>query len=170
MSSTPKALIGKRPARRIVGAEDLPAKMVKAVSIRVIYGDTDQMGVVYHGTYPRFLEAARVELMRSLGACYRDTERAGVGLPVIDLGISYRSPAKYDDIVSVYAGISLVTPARVTFVYRVVVEAGDRVGATEPVEIAFAESRHGCIDMQDGGATRMPDSIYEIFARHLSAQ
>ena len=74
-----------------------------AVRQRVIYADTDQMGFVYHGTYPRFLEAARVEFMRGLGHTYARVEAKGLGMPLTDLapaprpssaGSSGRAPSR----------------------------------------------------------------------------
>ena len=70
------------------------AELRHALRQRVIYADTDQMGFVYHGTYTRFLEAARVELMRSLGHTYAEAEAQGYGMPLTDLAISYLAPAR----------------------------------------------------------------------------
>ena len=102
-------------ARRLVTAPEVPLR--QTVQIRVIYADTDKMGVVYHATYLRFLEHARVEFIRSLGFAYADMEGMGFGLPVIDLAVTYLVPAVYDDIISVHVGLAKLTPARVNFVY-----------------------------------------------------
>src|SRR5690606_2998690 len=111
-------------ARRLVLAPDFPLR--RTAQVRVIYADTDRMGVVYHATYLRFLEHARVEFIRSLGFAYADLERMGFGLPVIDLAVTYLVPAEYDDIVSVQVGLAKLTPARVQFVYELTIEPGDR--------------------------------------------
>lgn len=47
------------------------------VGIRVRYQETDQMGVVYHGNYFTWFEAARIELLDQLGCPYRDLEKVG---------------------------------------------------------------------------------------------
>ena len=52
--------------------------------IRVIFGDTDQMGVVYYANYLRFFEGARAEYWRSLGRSYKDLEAAQIAMPVIE--------------------------------------------------------------------------------------
>lgn len=135
-----------------------------AVKIRVIYGDTDQMRVVYHGNYLRYMERARVEFMRKHGVIYAQMEAAGVGLPVVDLALSYRSPARYDDEVSVYVGLERVSWARVHFIYRLCVEPEGREGLSEPLDLLYAETRHGALDLQDLGATRLPDEIYHQLA------
>lgn len=132
-----------------------------AVKIRVIYGDTDQMRVVYHGNYLRFMERARVEFMRSHGIVYAQLEAAGVGLPVVDLALSYRAPALYDDEVTVFVGLQRVSWARVHFSYRLAICPGGRAGLDEELDILYAETRHGALDMQRGGATRLTEDVYE---------
>ena len=66
--------------------------------IRVIYGDTDQLGMVYYGRYLEYFERARGELLRSVGLVYRELEVAGLYLPVTHCRIDYRAPARYDDL------------------------------------------------------------------------
>jgi acyl-CoA thioester hydrolase len=154
-------------SRRLVGEPEIPLR--RAAQIRVIYADTDLMGVVYHGTYLRYLEHARVEFIRSLGFAYADLERMGVGLPVIDLAVSYLNSARYDDIVSVDVGLAKLTLARVHFVYRATVQPGDRheFHGPDPLELLRAQTFHGCLDMHERRATRMPEPVYDVLARHL---
>jgi acyl-CoA thioester hydrolase len=51
-------------------------------SQRVIFGDTDQMGVVYYANYLRYFEGARAEYWRAQGRSYQDLTDLGVALPV----------------------------------------------------------------------------------------
>ena len=74
-------------------------------TIRVRYGDTDQMGFAYYGNYLRWFEIGRAELMRSLGLSYRDIEARGVWLPVLEARCRYLRPARYDDEVVIETGI-----------------------------------------------------------------
>ena len=69
--------------------------------IRVCYGDTDMMGVVYYGIYARYYEVARTELLRAYGITYKEIEEAGVIWPVRSLNITYIKPAVYDDLLTV---------------------------------------------------------------------
>jgi len=69
--------------------------------IRVRYGETDQMGVVYHGNYAQYLEVARVEWLRSLSISYKKMEDDGVMLPVVNLNITFKKPAFYDEVIIV---------------------------------------------------------------------
>ena len=45
--------------------------ITKSTSLRVRYGETDQIGVVYHGNYAQFFEIGRIEWLRSLGISYK---------------------------------------------------------------------------------------------------
>ncbi len=140
------------------------SQMQLGVRQRVIYADTDQMGVVYHGTYPRFLEAARVEFMRSLGHTYAAVEAEGLGMPLTDLAISYLAPARYDDQLSVYVGVVEIGFARMGLGYHLCVAAGDRVGLDAALTVGYAETWHCCIRLADGRPTRFPQALHDTFA------
>jgi len=87
--------------------------------IRVIFGDTDQMGVVYYANYLRYFESARAAYWRDLGRSYRDLEAWGVALPVIEAHCNYRRSAHYEDLLLVDVGVSELRGASLRFAYRV---------------------------------------------------
>jgi acyl-CoA thioester hydrolase len=131
---------------------------------RILYADTDKMGIVYHAAYFRYLELARVELVRDAGIPYTMMEAEGLALPLTDIGVSFSAPGLYDDHISVYAGVSLVTRVRVCFQYVVRVEPGDREGldgGAEPVELLRAETRHCCVRRDTGRPARLPMAMVE---------
>ncbi|TVZ55196.1 acyl-CoA thioester hydrolase [Lutibacter sp. Hel_I_33_5] len=70
-------------------------------SFRVRYGETDQMGVVYHGNYAQYFELGRTELLRSLGITYKDMELGGIMLPVISLNFQFKKSSFYDEILTI---------------------------------------------------------------------
>jgi acyl-CoA thioester hydrolase len=70
-------------------------------NIRVCYGDTDGMGVVYYGTYPRYYEISRTEMLRYYGIVYKEIEEKGMILPVRSMQITYLKPAFYDELLKV---------------------------------------------------------------------
>ncbi len=70
-------------------------------NIRVCYGDTDAMGVVYYGTYPRYYEISRTEMLRYYGISYKEVEEEGMILPVRSIQINYLKPAYYDEVLTV---------------------------------------------------------------------
>lgn len=142
---------------------DEPALRCVATA-RILYADTDKMGIVYHASYFRYLELARVELVRGAGLPYTVMEVAGLALPLVEIGVSFSSPGLYDDRISVHAGLSLVTRVRVHFQYVVRVEPGDREGRPAeagPVELLRAETRHCCVRRDTGRPERLPALMYE---------
>ncbi|MDD4565131.1 MAG: thioesterase family protein [Eubacteriales bacterium] len=87
--------------------------------VRVIYADTDAMGVVYHTNYIKWFEVGRCELLRSMGYPYAHMEKEGVMLPVAECGCKYRLPAVYDDLLEITARISEMKGATVTLEYEI---------------------------------------------------
>jgi acyl-CoA thioester hydrolase len=93
--------------------------MVKTeTTLRVRYGETDQMGFVYYGVYAQYYEVGRVEAMRSLGFSYREMEESGILMPVINLTVNYKKPAKYDDEVRIVTSVTEMPGVRITFHYE----------------------------------------------------
>ena len=72
------------------------------VEVRVRYGETDQMGVVYHGSYVPYFEIGRVEWLRNKGVSYKDMEQNGIALPIVSMHLNYKKPAKYDDLLTIH--------------------------------------------------------------------
>ncbi|MEM7152243.1 MAG: thioesterase family protein [Myxococcota bacterium] len=136
----------------------------RVAQARILYADTDKMGIVYHASYFRYLELSRVELIREAGLPYTVMEDEGLALPLVEIGVRFAAPGLYDDLISVYATLSLVTRVRVHFQYRVMVEAGDREGLSEPVELLRAETRHCCVRRDTGRPERLPVVMYERLA------
>ena len=125
--------------------------MVKT-DIRVIYGDTDQMGVVYYANYLRFFEAGRNEFIRAKGLRYREFEaRFRLMLPVVEAHVSYRMPARYDDLLGVETSLAEVKRASARFGYRIV-----RDGEI----VATGHTVHACVDLE-GRVQRMPRELLE---------
>jgi acyl-CoA thioester hydrolase len=87
--------------------------------IRVIFGDTDQMGVVYYANYLRYFESARAAYWRDLGRSYKDLVEWGVALPVVEAHCNYKRPAFYEDLLVIETGVSEVRGASLRFAYRV---------------------------------------------------
>jgi acyl-CoA thioester hydrolase len=119
--------------------------------IRVIFGDTDQMGVVYYANYLRYFEAARAAYWRSLGKTYKDLEAWGVALPVVEAHCHYRSPAYYEDLVSVELRVSELRGASLRFAYRIY--RGDQL-------LADGTTRHAVVG-RDGRPRAVPAALRE---------
>ena len=110
------------------------------ISLRVRYGETDQMGVVYHGNYPQYLELGRVEWLRSLGISYKNMEENGCFLPVISLRILYKKPAVYDEQLRVITRLKKIPTVRIEFEYEIRSETGDLL-VTAETDLVFMDSK-----------------------------
>src|SRR2546430_2810898 len=106
--------------------------------IRVIYGDTDQMGVVYYANYFRFFEFARSELFRARGVSYRDVEAGGSLLPVIEASCLYKAPARYDDLLLIQTEVGEIKNASFSFIYSLRREG-------EPQVLCTGKTVHACV-------------------------
>lgn len=125
--------------------------------IRVIFGDTDQMGVVYYANYLRYFESSRAAYWRDLGKSYRDLEAWGVALPVIEAHCNYRRPALYEDLLVVDVGISELRGASIRFAYRVL--RGEEL-------LADGYTRHAVIGT-DGRPRALPAALRDAIPRTL---
>ncbi len=85
---------------------------------RIRYSETDQMGYVYYGNYAIYFEMGRVECLRSLGLPYKEMEEQGIMLPVMDLQIEYKAPAKYDDLITIKTKADYLKGSRIHFLYE----------------------------------------------------
>ncbi len=123
------------------------------ISLRIRYGETDQMGVVYHGNYPQYLESGRVEWLRSLGISYKDMEENGWMLPVVSLTIQYKKPAVYDQVITVKTTLKNIPTVRISFEYEIRDEK-DQILALAETDLVF-------MDTQNRKLLRCPDFILE---------
>lgn len=82
--------------------------------LRVRYADTDRMDMVYHGTYAAYLEAARVEMLRDAGWVYAELEKSGVLLPVVQLNLTYKKPARYDQVLDIRTHVVAVPTTKLS--------------------------------------------------------
>jgi acyl-CoA thioester hydrolase len=100
-------------------------------TIRVRYGETDQMGYCYYGNYAQFYEVGRVEALRNLGFSYRSLEESGIMLPVLEFKIKYLKPAYYDDLLKVKTTVHEIKGARMLFTYEMFNEKNELVNTGE---------------------------------------
>ncbi|MBU2930063.1 acyl-CoA thioesterase [Winogradskyella psychrotolerans] len=105
-------------------------------SIRVRYGETDQMGVVYHGNYAAYFEVGRTEWLREFGLSYSGMEADGIMMPVVSLAINYKSSARYDDVLKVKTTLKKMPTATIEFEYELRNES-DVILATGTTILAF---------------------------------
>ncbi len=118
-------------------------------TIRVRYGESDQMGVVNHASYVTWLEECRIELLRVLGVSYRELEERGVMMPVTELNIRYRRSLRFDDLATCETTAIVKGPSRVLF--STVIKYGAVVCAEAEVTVASVG--------RDGRPLRIPPEV-----------
>jgi acyl-CoA thioester hydrolase len=88
-------------------------------TVRVRYGETDQMGYVYYGFYAMYYEVARVESLRKLGLTYKSIEAQGIIMPVLENKSKYIIPARYDELLRIVTTIRIKPGIRIKFEYEI---------------------------------------------------
>ncbi len=86
---------------------------------RVIYEDTDAGGVVYYAKYLAYFERGRTELIRELGISLKQLkDESGLAFAVVRVECDYKSPALYDDEITIETEIADFSGATITFVQK----------------------------------------------------
>ena len=109
------------------------------ITIRVRYAETDRMGLVHHANYLVYFEEGRTELLRAQGLSYRDIEDQGFFLVLTKLQVRYKSPAYYDDLLTLRTSVVRTTLVKIEHKYELM-----RGG----VLLAECETTLGCVDRQ----------------------
>lgn len=107
---------------------------------RVRYRECDPMGVVYHAHYVDYFEAARTEALRAHGLPYKQLEDDGVIMPVVEMHVRYRQPARYDDLLDVRVRFPEVPGVRIRAEYEVTRHGDPTVLVTGTVVLCFVDT------------------------------
>ncbi len=113
-----------------------------AVELRVRYAETDQMGVAHHANYLIWCEMARTRHLEDLGVSYRRLESASFRLPIVDVTVRYRAPARYDDLIRVRCWVRDIASRRVEFGYAVELCSDETLLATASTSLIAVDSNH----------------------------
>ena len=129
---------------------------------RVRYAETDKMGYLYYGHYPKYYEIGRVELIRSLGFRYRDFEdELGVMLPVVSMEVRYLLPAYYDDLLIIESTVTEMPTKLINFDFRIINEE-EKVINTATVKLFF-------IDMNTNKRVSCPTEFHNVLNQHFES-
>jgi acyl-CoA thioester hydrolase len=93
--------------------------MTGEIQIRVRYAETDRMGFLHHANYLVYFEQARTELLRTSHGAYKELEDQGYFLVIARAEIKYKSPAHYDDVLTIRTTVTRTTPVRIEHRYEV---------------------------------------------------
>jgi acyl-CoA thioester hydrolase len=131
--------------------------MESRTEVRVRYAETDAMGIVHHAAYPVWLELGRSDYLRENGQSYSEWEARGVFMPLGELHVRYRQPARYDELVEVFTTIQEASRRKITFAYRVM------RGETRLLEATTVHVVTGT----SGRSQPLPDDLWELISSQV---
>ena len=131
----------------------MTTNLTNVTDYRVIYGDTDQMGVAYYANYLRWFERGRSEFLRQIALPYAQIEAVGFHFPVAEVTCRYAQSARYDDVIEIATTLAELSRAYLLFEYKISRQA-DRL------LLATGSTKHACIDHQ-GQVKRIPKMLIE---------
>lgn len=110
------------------------------ITLRVRYGETDQMGYVYYGNYSQYYEVGRVEAMRAIGIPYAALEKQhGIWMPVVSMHARFLRPALYDDVLKIKTCIRSNSKYQMRFDTEIFNEASQLLNASQVI-LNFVDS------------------------------
>jgi acyl-CoA thioester hydrolase len=122
--------------------------------VRVLYADTDQMGVVNNINYLRYFEQGRAEWIRARGKSYKQIELDGAMLPLVEAFLKYREPARYDDLLDIAVRAEEVRAASLVFRYEIRRTADGTL-------LCEGSTKHACVD-RSGKLQRFPAELLTL--------
>ncbi len=125
---------------------------------RVSYADCTIGNHVYHSRYLDWLESARGEFIRSLGTTVLEWQARDVIFPVIEARLSYKSPARYDDLLTIEVWPTAIERVRLNF--------GHRIRNPDGKLVLEAETFHACTGLNEK-PKRLPEELAERLKPYL---
>jgi acyl-CoA thioester hydrolase len=115
------------------------APATDSIEIRIYYQDTDCGGVVYYGNYLRYFEQGRTHWLEAQGLSVKSFMDEGTLFAVVHAELTYRSPARYGETLTVVTRLTDMRAASFTFTHeirektsgRLVVEGSARLAAVD---------------------------------------
>lgn len=122
---------------------------------RILYADTDAMGVMYYANYLRVYEAARGKCMREIGFSFSEMEKEGIICPAINVNIDYRQFALFDWEVTIKSRIQELPLAKLVFIQEMY--------SSDGILLNSATVTLGFINHKRGRAVRCPAWVLDLF-------
>ena len=131
---------------------------------KVFYADTDAYGVVWHGSYLRWLEMGRVLWCEANGHRLQELEAQNIVLPVTNLNIRYKRSARLDDKLSIHTWISAFNGTSVTFSQEIYANGSNKPYIVADVEVVAITADEGKL------YRKMPEVLATVFEKECLCQ
>ena len=125
--------------------------------IRILYSDTDSYGVVWHGAYTKWFEAARVGFVEQMGLELEALENSGIVFPVVEMNIRYKSSAKMNERIVIKTKVAELKPLSVTFEHKVYEQKTNTLRVKAHTSIVVIDTKTGKM------FRKMPEDMYNKF-------
>lgn len=119
------------------------------------YYETDQMGIIHHSNYIRWMEEARIDVLDQLGYPYRRFEEMGYMSPVLHAECDYKKSVRFGDEVKII--VSLQDFGKVKFTLRY-----DMYNMTEGEVLSASGTTTHCFLKKDGRPVMMNKEMKEF--------
>jgi acyl-CoA thioester hydrolase len=126
---------------------------------RVVYADCTIGNHIYYARYLDILEAARGEFFRELGVTLVELQAQDMIFPVVECHLRYKSPARYDEVLTIELWTALVQGARLNFGFRILKD--------EKILILEGETFHVCTGLNEK-PKRIPAELGQKLEGRLS--
>ncbi|MFH1230257.1 MAG: thioesterase family protein [Planctomycetota bacterium] len=107
------------------------------MEIKIYYDDTDAGGVIYHANYLKYFERGRTEYMKQRGIDPAAMAQSGIIFVIVRVEVSYLSPARYGDTITVETFIDEISHASVTFGYKIYLSGNNKLLVTGKTKIVM---------------------------------
>ena len=84
------------------------------------YYETDQMGIIHHSNYIRWMEEARVDFFNQIGISYKKMEEMGIISPVLEVKCKYERMVRFGDVISIQIKVEKYTGVKLVLSYEMV--------------------------------------------------
>jgi acyl-CoA thioester hydrolase len=121
-----------------------------AYAHRVTYADCTVGNHIYYSRYLDLLEAARGAFFRQLGKSFLHWQEKGTIFPIIECRLRYKTPARYDDVLTVSVRPTFAKGVRLNFAYQILNQQGALV--------LEAETLHACAGLNEK-PKRLPEEL-----------
>ncbi|MCQ2248962.1 MAG: acyl-CoA thioesterase [Treponema sp.] len=109
---------------------------------KVNYHETDKMGITHHSNYIKYMEEARVEFLEKIGLPFETVEAEGIGSPVVSLGIDYKHPTEFSDVIRIEVSLLEYNGLKMKVGYKMVNEkTGDLVATAHSYHCFLKDGR-----------------------------
>ena len=118
------------------------------------YYETDQMGIIHHSNYIRFMEEARIDYLEQIGFPLDEIEAKGIVSPVVEVNCQYKNMSYFKDVLCIKVFVKAYGGVKFTLGYKITDQKTGQLRAE-------GESSH-CFLTKDGKIVMLKKAMPEL--------